>query len=768
MATEILDILIRTRGGAEAANAIRGISSAAAGVNSAVALLTRTLAALGVAIGVREVVELSDSFTTLENRLRVTTDSAEELAAVQQRLFQIANDTRTPIETTATLYQRFRLATLSLGASQNDVLTAITAVNQAAKLSGATAIEANAALIQLSQGFNRGTLSGDEFRSVSEQLPVILDIVAKQMGKTRAEVVQLGLSSKLSAKLVFDALVGQADNINSQFGEVGVTFADIFTIVRNELLLTVGTIQNFFGKGDLTKSIADAASNIAESLINGFAAGIEGAAEFLSVGAEVVDLLENVGLSAENLTAGLQTAFFILETLFNGLRVGARIATTSFAALTTLALDFAASFGFVDEASVNESVGDFADQFEKLLATGKEANTEFSTGLADLSKTYTELSRSVGTDTTLSDGLRSAADSANAAAAGLRGALTAQKALADQANLDQGGTAAPVSRTREQESALKKLQSVLDSINKTEQKRLDPLRGQIEAIDTQIRKVKELQLFGQDEPLRLEAIRKLEAQRIELQQQLTAGQAEQSSLLTTIEGQLGKLTTLDRDRAAVLRQDLNEILTENVGVESLVPKLRDFLQGITDDINDLVPPAGEALGNILAEGARAGLRAALTGDESFDFIEFFSNQLADFTLDQMTAVFEQLSNTVEDLFSKASSSLFGDSGLGSGFGAALGLAGTLALNAFKGTESEVTNGLVKSAVTSSQEVRGIVAGPTSIPIFQLGEELENSMVETNSILREILGAIRGSALTPVAVAGISPPSLLGTTSATLA
>jgi len=46
---------------------------------------------------------------------------------------------------------------------------------------GAEASEVNSVMLQLAQAFGSGRLAGDEFRSVSENMPILLDILAKRL-----------------------------------------------------------------------------------------------------------------------------------------------------------------------------------------------------------------------------------------------------------------------------------------------------------------------------------------------------------------------------------------------------------------------------------------------------------------------------------------------------------------------------------------------------------------------------------------------------------
>jgi tape measure domain-containing protein len=197
------------------------------------AVFRRALTGLGAGLLVREFVRLSDSFTNTTNRLKLVTEGTFELKAVQEELF--------------TLFNRLALSAKDLGVSLDDVLSVTKSLNQAVILSGAATTEASAGLIQLSQGVASNRLSGDELRSVLEQLPVVADVIAKQLGVTRGELKFFGEAGKISADTIFKAFANAREELESRFAETVPTVAQSFTILRNAAIRFVGTLNESTG-----------------------------------------------------------------------------------------------------------------------------------------------------------------------------------------------------------------------------------------------------------------------------------------------------------------------------------------------------------------------------------------------------------------------------------------------------------------------------------------------------------------------------------------
>lgn len=225
--------------------------------------LTRAFAAIGAGLAAREVLGLANTYAALQNRLRLVTDGQENLAATTNELFAIANRTRSSFEGTAELYARLGIAAKELGRTQKELLQFTESLNQAILLSGASGTEAQAGLIQLSQGLASGTLRGDELRSVLEQLPAVADVIAKGLGITRGELRKLGAEGKITAEIVLDAFKSARQELADNFGKTITTLPQAFQVLRNNLLQFVGETDRSLGA---TRALAGGIGFLAQNV----------------------------------------------------------------------------------------------------------------------------------------------------------------------------------------------------------------------------------------------------------------------------------------------------------------------------------------------------------------------------------------------------------------------------------------------------------------------------------------------------------------------
>jgi tape measure domain-containing protein len=208
---------------------------------------------VGVARGA---IEAADAITTLRSKLRLVTEGEDELANTQQRVLDLARQTRTDFGSIGELYARIARSSKTLGVSQGDVLRVTKAVSQAIQISGNTAQEASAGMIQLAQALASGVLRGDELRSVLEQMPRVAEAIATGLGTTIGKLRQLGQEGKLTSDLVFKALISQTGALDSEFKRLQPTVTQTFTVLLNELKVATAGLLSATGTTDrLTRSV---------------------------------------------------------------------------------------------------------------------------------------------------------------------------------------------------------------------------------------------------------------------------------------------------------------------------------------------------------------------------------------------------------------------------------------------------------------------------------------------------------------------------------
>jgi tape measure domain-containing protein len=189
----------------------------------------------GVSMGVQQATQFIDSIISMDNALRGVTHSAGELTETQDALYKVSQETRSSIETNTALYARLSRSLADSGVTGSEVIRIIKTLTESFKISGAGAEEQSSALLQLSQAFQSNRLAGDEFRAVAENAPIVLQLMAKQLGVTTGELRKMSTEGKLTADVLKDALVAGGAEVDAQFQKVNITLGDVFTTSKNWL-----------------------------------------------------------------------------------------------------------------------------------------------------------------------------------------------------------------------------------------------------------------------------------------------------------------------------------------------------------------------------------------------------------------------------------------------------------------------------------------------------------------------------------------------------
>lgn len=199
---------------------------ALAGTAKTVNVLAAALAAVGLGIGASEIIQYSDAWKNVNSQLRQVTGSEKELITTRSSLVKLTKDTRGDLLSTVELYSSLTRATADLNVSQKDVAGVTKTINNLFLASGKGAKESAGAILQLSQGLAAGALRGDEFNSVAEGAPRIMDALAQKLGMARGELREFAATGGITAQILVDALKDYeseaqrlADSTEKTFGQ---------------------------------------------------------------------------------------------------------------------------------------------------------------------------------------------------------------------------------------------------------------------------------------------------------------------------------------------------------------------------------------------------------------------------------------------------------------------------------------------------------------------------------------------------------------------
>ncbi|MBT0520941.1 tape measure protein [Morganella morganii] len=243
-------------------------TTAVNGTERSISSLSRVAASLTAYLSASAVASYAEAWTVLNNKLSNSVRASESLVEVTERVFNISQDTRSSLDATATLYARLERGTRQYNTSAEDLAKLTTIINQGFIVSGATAQEAENAIIQLSQGIASGVLRGEEFNSVSEQGSRLMVALADSMGVSIGQLRAMAAEGKLTTDVVVNGLLSQGAAIGEEFSKTTQTMSQALQEAGNNITKFFGentTISTFVSI--FNDSVVTVSKNI-ESLTN--------------------------------------------------------------------------------------------------------------------------------------------------------------------------------------------------------------------------------------------------------------------------------------------------------------------------------------------------------------------------------------------------------------------------------------------------------------------------------------------------------------------
>lgn len=220
--------------------------------------ITKALSALGgisFASGIaRQFIEIASSAQEMTNKLIFATGSLDGANKAFGILSDTAKRTGSNLGGTVDLYQKLAMSATFTGSSTEALALITENFNKTLQISGASGAAAQAALYQFAQAMQKGTLNGDEFRTIMETNGYLLKVLEQQTGKTRSELIAMASDGRLSAEIIGKALLN-ADMIAQDYGKTVRTIPQAMENFKTSVTEAVKALDDQLG---ISKAIVTA------------------------------------------------------------------------------------------------------------------------------------------------------------------------------------------------------------------------------------------------------------------------------------------------------------------------------------------------------------------------------------------------------------------------------------------------------------------------------------------------------------------------------
>lgn len=226
------------------------------------------------------ITKLSDSFTKVQNSLKVTGLTGDRLSATYQQLFDLAQKNGTPLEALAALYSSTAQSQKELNASSAEVVRFTDAVSTALRAGGVAAVQADQALGQLAQALRSGKVQWEDLESVVDSAPTIMQAAAagiQEAGGSVGQLIKLVKDGKISSEALFRGITAGLPAVQALADVTKETSSQALARLNNALINMVGRLDEATGMSDNAVVSLD---NFA-SAVKGIGKAIPGAIELL-------------------------------------------------------------------------------------------------------------------------------------------------------------------------------------------------------------------------------------------------------------------------------------------------------------------------------------------------------------------------------------------------------------------------------------------------------------------------------------------------------
>lgn len=186
--------------------------------------------------GISGLVKLSDTITQTDARLSMMNDGLQTTAELNDMIYASAQRSRGSYLATADAVAKLGLMAGDAFSSNKETIAFMEQVNKQFKIAGTSAQGIDAAMLQLTQAMGSGVLRGEEYNSILEQAPNIIQAIAKYMDVPKGQLKEMAADGEITADIVKAAMFACADETNAKFESMPKTWSDIWTSMKNRAI----------------------------------------------------------------------------------------------------------------------------------------------------------------------------------------------------------------------------------------------------------------------------------------------------------------------------------------------------------------------------------------------------------------------------------------------------------------------------------------------------------------------------------------------------
>ena len=214
----------------------------------------------------QKALDLSDQLTSTTARLNLMNDGLQTTQDLQNMIYLSAERSRGSYQQTADAVSKLGLMAGDAFSSSEEIIAFAEQLNKQFTIAGTEAAGVDAAMLQLTQAMSSGVLRGEEYNSILEQAPNIIDAIADYLDVPKGQLKDMAAEGQITAEIVKNAMFAAADETNAKFESMPMTFSQIWTSFENTALMAFQPVLERLNEIANSESFQTFIENAVESL----------------------------------------------------------------------------------------------------------------------------------------------------------------------------------------------------------------------------------------------------------------------------------------------------------------------------------------------------------------------------------------------------------------------------------------------------------------------------------------------------------------------
>ncbi|WP_340505471.1 tape measure protein [Escherichia coli] len=279
----------------------RGAKQADRQVNTlktSIKALTRVIHLLIAAEAVRQFMDMAEQAKMLRVKIKMLTGDADSAGRVFDGLKAISKETGQSMKDTGDLWQGLAISLKNTSATEGQLLNLVGTIQKMGALGGASAEQMSNSMRQFRQSIDGGVLRAEEFNSLLENTPTIVQTMARQMGLSMGQFRAEMLDGKITAERMVNAIQAATQETNEKFAQLPRTSGMALNELKVEVMGLVEQLDDLFGVSDIVVAGIDLVTKGVRALGEGADFAKTCFITLKTAGGEFIDIFEDVGIKA--------------------------------------------------------------------------------------------------------------------------------------------------------------------------------------------------------------------------------------------------------------------------------------------------------------------------------------------------------------------------------------------------------------------------------------------------------------------------------------